>query len=253
MLKLIILATIVVVLPTYAQRTGEVIGMSDTTDVIDHTRFDSLWHESLEQGKMRTSGVNSECYATYRQALAGAYPPGFHPNARFAFWVNAYLACCMQVIHERVGYRATVWDRALCIRDTFEIAEANHTLKDLADSVMKIARTCRAVVFLCTGSSNGPPFPSHAQFAKTVQRSMREQIKRVCRSERYVLYDPAGNALQLAAMFQPFEQQMIAEAGSLAQWVLPYVTNAVAAQMALQLSTLRTFFSDRIETWRKAR
>lgn len=236
-----------------AQRSGPVFGMSDTTDVIDHSRFDSLWHASVEHGKLRTTGVNSECYRSYREAMADAYPPGFHPNPRFAFWVNAYLACCMQVMHERVGYRATVWDSMLSRKDTFVVAEAKHTLADLADSVLKIARTCKAVVLLCTGSSNGPPFPTHAMYGKTIQQTLREQLKRVCRSEKYVLYDPAGNALQLAALFKPYQTQMIAEAGSPAQWVLPYVSNAVAAQMALQQSTLQIFFSDRIETWRKAR
>lgn len=228
-------------------------GIDDTTDVIDHHRFDSLWNESVSHGKISTRGINSEAYVTYRLALKGAFPDAFLPDARFAFWVNAYLAGLYQLIHEAVGYRSTVWDSAFLARDTFDVARGRHTLRDMQDSILRVSRTVRAIAFFCTGSSTSPPFPNHVAFAKTVRRLMRDMMRRLCRSEKFLLYDPAGAVLQLSRFFQPYHAKMAFEATSVGQFVMPFLTEAVAAQLALRRENVNVVFSDRIETWRKAR
>jgi hypothetical protein len=222
-------------------------------DVIDHSRFDSLWRESKKFGKLDTRGVLSEAYQSYRDSLAGAYPDRFLPDARVAFWVNAYLALLMEAMNQRVGYRATVWDSLYLRRDTAIVAGARFTLQQLADTIVGTARTVAARAFLCTGSSTGAPFPSHALYARTVRAELREQLRKLVRSERYVLYDPAGNVLQLATMFEPWLPGMEAEKGGVVEFLLPWMTEAMAAQVALGRGSIRIQLSDRIETWRRAR
>ena len=78
-------------------------------------------------------------------------------------------------------------------------------------------------------------------------------MRRICRSERYVLYDPGGNVLQLSGFFAPLLVRMATEARSVADWVLPYVTEAMAAQIAVHAAGLRIQVHDVLETWRKAR
>jgi hypothetical protein len=228
-------------------------GIEDTTDVIDHQRFDSLWHASMQQGRLVTDGIRSRVYTDYRAALSTAYPSAYHPNAQLAFWVNAYLACLWEVMHLRVGYRSTVWDSAFFRRDTFHIAEGLHTLQSLRDTVVGCIQDGRASVFLSTGSTHDPPFQSHACFAKTVRRSMRDMLRRVCRSERFVLFDPAGTVLQLSAFFKPLAERMRAEAGSEVQWILPYVSEQTAALLALHRTAVRVVYSDRIEKWKRGK
>lgn len=237
----------------HGQTLRPTFGIDDTTDVIDHHRFDSLWNANLQHGKINTRGIFSDAYSSYRDALKGAYPDGFLPDSRFAFWVNAYLACLYQVIHKKVGYRSTVWDSTFLTRDTFLVAHKPHTLKAMQDSVLNVSRTVRAAVFFCSGSSTSPPFPNHAGFAKTIRRLMRDMMRRVCRSEKFLLFDPAGGVLQLAAFFERYDGPMRTEARSVAQFVLPYLTEAVAAQLALRISTVSVIYSNRIETWRRAR
>ncbi len=86
-----------------------------------------------------------------------------------------------------------------------------------------------------------------------MQSELRGQLRKLIRSERYVLYDPAGKVLQLAVMFEPWLQGMVKEAGGVVQYLLPWMTEAMAAQVALAGSSVSIQISDRIETWRRAR
>ncbi|MBI2793057.1 MAG: DUF547 domain-containing protein [Ignavibacteria bacterium] len=238
---------------TKAQKTAPTLTKDLYEDVIDHRRFDSLWRASKRFGKLHTNAVWSEAYATYRQLLADADPGPFYVDSRLAFWINAYLAVLMKVMQLRVGYRSTVWDSLLSIRDTFIIAHERHTLRSLSDTIIATAQTVRVRAFLCSGSSNAPPFPTGACFAKTMKESLREQLRRVCRSERYVLYDPAANVLQLSVMFKEWFDEMIVESGSVVDFLLPWITEAAAAQLALRKEGMQTVISDRIEKWNRAR
>jgi hypothetical protein len=238
---------------TNAQKTAPTLTKDLYDDVVDHRRFDSLWRASKRFGKLNTDAVWSEAYATYRQSLANADPGSFYVDSRLAFWINAYLAVLMKVMQLRVGYRSTVWDSLLLVRDTFTIAHARHTLKSLSDTIIATAQTVRVRAFFCTGSSNAPPFPTGACFAKTMKALLREQLRRVCRSERYVLYDPAVNVLQLSAMFKDWFYEMSAEAGTVVDFLLPWMTEASAAQLALRKDGMQIVISDRIEKWNRAR
>lgn len=250
---IILISILVVSLPERATTQTGTLASDETTDVIDHSSFDSLWRESVVRGRLRTDGCMSDAYARYRNALATAAPSAFLPKAGTAFWVNAYLACLIEVLHIRTGYRSTVWDSLWLTRDTFTVAGRHVTLNDMAMEAVKTAGTVGVHSCLPSGSSIGAPFPSAAATAKTVRRQIRDQLRRICRSERYVLYDPAGNVLQLSSFFEPIAEGMKDEAKSIQVWVLAFVTESVAAQMAIHASTLKVQVQDRIESWRKAR
>lgn len=250
---LVLLTVTVTVSPALSQRASPVTGADVVADVIDHTRFDSLWRASLRFGKLNTHGVQTEVYQSYRDSLANAYPSSYLPESRVAFWVNAYLALLMEAMSMRVGYRSTVWDSLYLKRDTATIAGRRYTLQQLADTIVGTARTVAVRSFLCTGSSTGPPFPAHALYARTVMAEMRAQLRKLVRSERNVLYDPAGNVLQLSHLFDQWIDGMEAEKGSIVDFLLPWVSETVAAQIALAKSTLVVQVADRIETWKRAR
>lgn len=207
----------------------------------------------MKQGKLLTDGISSPAYTDYRRAMESAYPTAYHPNAQLAFWVNAYWASLWEVMHMRVGYRSTVWDSLFFVRDTFHVAESIHTLQSLRDTILGCIGDLRASVFFATGSTHDPPFPSHVCFAKTVRQTMREQLRKVCRSERFVFFDPAGEVLQLSSFFKPLASLMRNESGSEVQWVLPYVNEQTAALLALHKDSVRVVFSDRIEKWKRGR
>ncbi len=248
---MVVVATCTTVLS--AQKTAPVFGMDVFEDVVDHTRFDSLWRASLKGGKLDTRGVYSDAYTSYRRALSAAHPDHFLPDARIAFWVNAYLCLLMEVMSLRVGYRTTVWDSLYLTRDTAIVAGHPYTLERIADTLSAIAKTVAVRAFLSTGSSTGPPFPSHALYARTVRSELRTQLRRIIRSERYVLYDPAGNVLQLSMLFKAWWINMIHESGSVVEFLLPWMSEAMAAQVALHRSGLQVVLSDRIETWKRRR
>ncbi len=236
-----------------AQRTAPTTGADVLEDVIDHRRFDSLWRASRQHGRLDGRAVLTDVYREYRMALASALPDRFLPEARLAFWINAYLALLMEVVHHRVGYRSTVWDSSFREHDTAIIAGSAFTLRAIADTVIALSGSVAYRAFLCTGSTSDPPFPSHAMYARTIRQELRNQLRRLVRSEQFVLYDPAGNVLQLASMFKPWLQAMETEKGSVVSFLLPWLDESTAAQLALHSSSLRVQIADRIERWRKAR
>lgn len=233
-------------------QTGTV-AIDEWSDVVDHTTFDSLWHSSVVRGKLLTAGWQSPAYSRYRAAIAQAQPTAYLPRARTAFWMNAYLACMYETMHLRRGYRSTAWDSMWHRRDTFVVASQKMTLEGIMKKAVEISGTVGIIACLPTGSSRGAPLPSHVATAKTILRLMRDQLRRVCRSEKFLLYDPAGNVLQLSTFFSPILSAMSREARSVPEWLLPYVTEGVAAQMALNANTMSVVVQDVIETWRKAR
>lgn len=249
----LILAIVLCAAPLSAQRADAITGISDTADVIDHRRFDSLWRASKKFGKLSTQGVESVVYREYREAMVKARPDAFFPMARVAFWVNAYLACLMEVMHRRVGYRTTVWDSLYIRRDTFYVADGRRTLADIQEKILEVGKTVQLRSVFATGGSDGPPFPAHAWTAKTARAELRAQMRALFRSERYVLYDPAGAVLQLASMFIPWQEGMAQEAGSVVAFVTQWVSEAVAAQMALQRAQLTVIYSDRMVSWKRRR
>lgn len=236
-----------------AQRSGPVLSIDDTTDVIDHRCFDSLWHASLIQGRLDPDLIHTDCYREYRQAMESAYPGGFLPQARLAFWVNARYACLAVVMASRRGYRSTVSDSMLYRLDTFVVAGERMTVDDLTDSVLHTAHDMRAIVFLASGSTEDPPFPAHIPRARTIHTVQRDLLRRTLRSERFLFYDPGRQTVQFSGFFRPYAERITSEWGSLIQWALPYVTPVVAAALAVHHDSIHIVIADRIEKWRRAR
>lgn len=252
-----VIAFVIVLITTPSNLTAQtlrpVFGLDDTTDVIDHGRFDSLWHASLFQGRLDPDLVLSDCYRDYRQAMETAHPDGYFPLARLAFWVNARYACLAQVMASRRGYRSTISDSMLFRQDTFVVAGEHVTVEDLADSILQTAHDTRAIVFLASGSTEDPPFPSHVPRARTITTVQRDLLRRILRSERFLFYDPGRQTVQFSGFFRPYVERITKEWGSLVQWALPYVTPLVAAALAVHHDGLHIVIADRIERWRRAR
>ena len=236
-----------------AQRSAPILGMDPMADVVDHAVFDSLWRASKTAGRLSTQAVLSTAYQQYRQAIAEAIPTAYLPHAQTAFWVNAYLACLMEVLHYRVGYRTALWDSTLLVRDTFIVAGQPHTLRTIGDALVAAAGTVRARAFLCTGSDMDPPFPRHACTARTARTQMHEQLRRLCRNRRYLRYDAAGRVLQLGSMFRSWQSAEEKHGTYLVDLLLPWMAEETAAGLALAGDALRVHIVDRLDQWQVRR
>jgi len=232
---------------------AQAFGIDDTSDVIDYGLFDSLWTEALGQGRLATHAVRSEPFRRLAGMFEDAQPQAYGPVARSAFWINAYLLCLWRVMDRSAGYRSTIWDSTLLRRDTFVVAGGPVVLHEMRERAQRYGATVLVVMTFATGSTHAPPFPARAVRARTWYRQVRDQARRVVRSERFVLYDPAGHVLQLAGFFRPYLDAMISERGSVVQFLLPYVSEAMAAALGLRPHDLRIVVSDRIERWVRRR
>lgn len=229
------------------------ISGADTTDVVDHTDFDTLWHASIKNGRLSTEAVRYSAFDIYWRRLRAAEPARYSKAARTAFWCNAWLASVLSIMSTHAGYRSTIWHDALFEADTFTIAGENMTLRLLRQRIIQEAGTPLALFALSTGSTKAPPFPSHVYRARTVARALRDQAKRVCRSERFVFYDPGQNVLQVSSMFAEFEPSIQSAYGTLPQFLLPYMSEATAAEVALRRKTLTVIYGDAVDRWIRRR
>lgn len=240
-------------IPLTAYSQSGVLSVDPFADVIDHSVFDTLWRSSKQGGKVRTTVVLEHQYQRYRSLLATATPESYLPSAQLAFWVNAYLACLLEVLHYRRGYRSAQWDDSLLQRDTFHIAQSRYSLRDLGRRVEEVAGTIKARSMLSTGSTSGPPLLRVIPTARTIRTIMHEQLRRLFRSGRYVRFDPAGSVLQLSGLFQEWLPAMEREGGSIQGFLMPWLSEETAAGVALAGPTLRIQVLDRFDTWLHAR
>lgn len=222
-------------------------------DVLDYTSIDSLWRESIERGLLRTDGVRSPAYTLFRSQCERARPMSYVPNARLAFWTNVYLACLMEAMHRRIGYRSTTTDSLWLRRDTFLIAGEGLTLEELRAKVRATDVLAHALECLPTGSSHGAPFPTKLATSRRCRVWYRDQFRRLIRTERHVMFDPWSTTLQASMWMRPLWERLGERDATFVDYLLPYMTEAMAAQIALSAPRLRVVFADRIESWRKAR
>lgn len=222
-------------------------------DVLDYRSIDSLWQESVEHGRLATAAVRSDVYRRFRHLCASATPMAFLPYARLAFWTNVYLVCLMEAMHLRVGYRSTTHDSLWLRRDTFLVASERVTLADLLDRIETCSVLVHARECLTIGSSHGAPFPATLASARRIRAWFRDLLRRIVRSERNVLFDPWSSTLQIASWLRPLWKRLGERDASFVDYLIPSMTESMAAQVALCAPRLVVRFSDRIETWRKAR
>lgn len=222
-------------------------------EVVGYGSIDSLWRESVEHGRLHTAGVVSDAYRLFRASCARATPMAFLPNARLAFWTNAYLICLMEAMHLRVGYRSTTHDSLWLQRDTFTIAMERITLLGMLRRVEECGVLVHARECLPTGSSHGAPLPATLATGRRVRVWYREMLRRIVRTERNILFDPWSSALQIAAWLKPLWTRLGGQDRTFVDYLLPHFTESMAAQVALCAPRVQLVFSDRIETWRKAR
>lgn len=207
----------------------------------------------MQRGLLNVDAAASDVMALYMQALATASPDAYLPASRAAFWTNAYMAAIMTVMHRHPAMRSSIVDSTLFDRDTFVVADVRHTVRSLATAVIAVYGSATACVLLGNGSTHAPPLLRGATFATTFERTLREQARRVFRSERYVLFDPGADALQLSSFFAPYLTMMERERGSVVQFLLPWLDEQTAAECALRRGALRVVVHDRIERWRRRR
>lgn len=222
-------------------------------DILDYTSIDSLWRESVDRGRLRTDGVRSQAYARFRAQCERASPMSYLPNARLAFWTNVYLVCLMEAMHLRIGYRATATDSLWLRRDTFVIANERLTLENLRSKVQTTQVLVHAPECLPTGSSQGAPFPTTLATGRRIRVWYRDLFRRIIRSERHIMFDPWSSTLQVSMWMRPLWLRLGERDASFVDYIMTYMTEAMAAQVALGAPRLRVQFTDRIETWRKAR
>jgi hypothetical protein len=228
-------------------------GRDTLHDVLDCAPFQRAWKGATARGWLTTGVVDSAWYSSWMQSLADANPDTALLWARRAFWVQSWMSCMLVVAHKRMGYRTIRYDTTILVKDTFLIAGGQMCLRDLSARVVQEFGTCASIALFGMGSTYGPPLAPYAPVAWTVEKLMREQMRKIVRSERHVLWDPATDVLQVATWMEPWAAAMQEEAGDVVAFLMPYMDDPMAAAVALRRKTVVVVYSDRLERWKRRR
>lgn len=220
-------------------------------DIVDPTPFIALWKGASEQGKLDTRAVHDTTFQRWFSAIQNAHPDDGHPWAQRAYWLHAWHGWFLVVANRNAGKRTLNVDSTWRTRDTVVIAGQYHTLESLENRVQESFGTCAAALLLGTGNVAGFPLLQDMPRASMIERALRHRTRSLARSERFVLWDPGDDALHLHRSFQRLEVAMVKEAGSVLAFLLPYMSDAMAAAVALRATKARVFYADVLDRWHR--
>ncbi|MCU0331283.1 MAG: hypothetical protein MUC47_09965 [Candidatus Kapabacteria bacterium] len=220
-------------------------------DVVDPTPFIALWKGASAQGKLDTRAVHDTLFQQWFAAIQDARPDDAHPWAQRAYWLHAWHGWFLIVANRYAGKRTLSVDSTWRTRDTVVIAGYRHTLESLEGRVRECFGTCASALLLGTGNVAGFPLLQDMPRATTVERALRHRTRSLARSERFVLWDPGDDVLHVHRSFERLETAMVKEAGSVVAFLLPFMSDAMAAAVALRAAKVRIFYADVLDRWHR--
>ena len=174
----------------------------------------------------------------YLESLAAPLPPGVSEDDRIAFWSNAYNAVVAHFVLERYPGIESVRDvDGFFDRLTFRVAGEERTLDQIEAEARKLdARTHFAVVCASTSCPDLRPEPFEGP---AIDRQLDEQTRAFLAQPKGMRWDPAKNVLHLSSIFKWYAGDFTGGStvvaffarGGVLEWVLPYLPEALAAEI----------------------
>lgn len=222
-------------------------------DVIDPSLVDSVLKRWVIRGRLNTRVIGDSTFLYLLDTVGRSQLTGRDRLSQWAFWANVQILVAMDIAARKTGYRSTTSDSSLFRGDTFIVAGEAFTYDSLRRYCVYQASSVLSVLSAPVGSNHGVPWPSTAARADRVINWWRDNAKRVLRSPRFVLYDPASDVIQIAGVLTGFEDQIERYHGTIINFILPYLDDATAASVALQRSRVRVELVPVIERWNRQR
>ena len=204
------------------------VSAEDTLDDAFHAPFDAVLRANVVDGHVNYSGVAADTrFHAYVAALADVEVPENLPlPSKLAFWINAYNALAIQGIIEGRSPSKLFGRLSYFKRDEYSVAGRSITLYDLEHKVIIPLGDNRIHFAIVCASLSCPPLRSEAFVSDSLDAQLDEQARLFIGDESKNSFDLGRNRANLSKIFDWFEDDFVAEAGSVQRYIAEYVDDA---------------------------
>ena len=193
-----------------------------------HAPFDAVLKANVVDGHVNYAGVAADSrFHAYVAALADVEVPENLPIAsKLAFWINAYNALAIQGIIEGRS-PSTFFGRASYFkRDEYSVAGRSITLYDLEHDIIIPLGDNRIHFAIVCASLSCPPLRSEAFVSEKLDAQLDEQAWLFVADDSKNSFDLARSQASLSKIFDWFEDDFVAEAGSVQRYIAKFTSDA---------------------------
>jgi len=201
------------------------------TEPPDPAPFDAVLEARARGGGFdyrAATGQDRKRLAAYLANLADADPAGMRPEARKAFWINAYNGWAIQTLLDHPGKRITDVSGAFD-KERHRIGGELATLDDVENRLRALGDARIHFAIVCA-SRSCPPLAPRAYRAEVLEEALERQARAFVNDPSRNVVDPRKASPRLSMIFQWNRAEFERDAGSLNRYVSRYVSNPAAAR-----------------------
>jgi hypothetical protein len=196
---------------------------------LDYSAWDALLRAHVSDGWVDYPAFAPGMGPFLAQVRRARLGPETTDEARLAFWINAYNALAIAGILEG-GSPATLLGRyRFFLRTRWPVAGEEITLWDLEQERVRPLGEPRIHFALVCASASCPRLASEAFLPARLDDQLEAAARRFVNDPRRNRFDAAGRVAHLSAIFDWYDEDFEAAAGSVPAWVARYVDDPEAA------------------------
>lgn len=191
---------------------------------------------ALDYAKLKGARAGFDAYLGALHAVTPEEAAGWSEAQRFAFWINAYNAHCVQRVLDAYPLKSIRrLDGAFGVNTAFDqgfipmrahlsgAKEAGLSLNDLQDGILrKRFRDARVHAALHNSTKSGAPLRAEAYTAEKLERQLDEQMRAFVNDATRNRIDPAGKELGLSEVFKWFAEDFERDGKTLQDFLVRY-------------------------------
>jgi len=202
-------------------------------DRVTHRLLDDVLERAVSQGHVNYPEIRRDAkFEEYLAQLNHIDPTSLpFPNGQLAFWINAYNAFAIQGILDGLTPAPYLgWYRYFKSRE-YGVGGQRLTLSDLEHEILRGRfREPRIHFAIVCASASCPALPSSAYHSEDLDRQLDLAAQRFINDSSRNRFDRSNKVARLSKIFDWFEEDFTAAAGSVQKYVSRYVNDPELGQ-----------------------
>ncbi len=208
----------------------------------DHREFDALLRKHVDkQGRVDYPGLmaDRQKLKSYLSELASAdWKKMRNRSERFAFWINAYNACCLERVLATLPADKSKW-KDYSVRDVsrffkkkaFKVSGQEMSLDNIEHDILRPQFSDARVHFSIVCASGGcPQLLAEAFVPDKLEAQLRFAAEAFINNPDKVKFDLAKKQMQISKIFNWFSGDFQKESGTVQKFISQHVTDKKLAE-----------------------
>lgn len=205
-----------------------------------HAPFDAVLKSAVEDGVVNYDVIAGDSrFADYVRSLEAPIPDGLNRAERLTYWINAYNALSIQGILNGHSPKSLLGRWKFFKRIEYSVGGRDIDLFDLERKVIIPIGEPRIHFAIVCASFSCPPLRAEAFDADRLDMQLDEQARTFLNDDEKNRYDVERGVAHISKIFDWYEDEFVAAAGSVQEYISGYVTDS-PAQAALKNKQFKT-------------